>query len=418
MKEPNKNRPGYAKTKVGWIPNDWKCVHLGEVFEERTRKGKDGLPIYSVTMEHGLVPRSTLDRKMAPNIEAEFSLLVEDGDIAYNMMRMWQGAVAVADTRCVVSPAYVVCRPTARAHPQFMLRYFKSHIGLHQLWAYSHGITGDRLRLYYGDFAKVPAPLPPYAEQSKIADIVSTCESATKRTSDLIAAKKEQKRALMQRLLTGKKRLPGFNQSAKRVSYRFFDLPSDWRCPHVGEVARERNLRNRSGDPITVLTCSKHRGFVESSEYFGKQVFSEDISNYKIVRRGWFAYPSNHVEEGSIGLLRTHDKGVVSPIYTVFEANKEFEPDFLFAVFKTQLFRHVFAVATNASVDRRGSLRWDGFAMIRVPCPTLAEQRAIADVLSAADSEITCLESKLAALEEQMNGLMQQLLTGQLRVKV
>jgi type I restriction enzyme S subunit len=155
-----------------------------------------------------------------------------------------------------------------------------------------------------------------------------------------------------------------------------------------------------------------------SSEYFGKQVFSEDTSNYKIVRRGWFGYPSNHIEEGSIGLLSDHEIGLVSPIYTVFECSKKVVPEYLHAVFKTETFRHIFSISTNSSVDRRGSLRWQAFSSIRIPLPEKAEQQAITNILAEADSEIAGMERKLDAIEKQKRGLMQKLLTGKIRVKV
>jgi type I restriction enzyme S subunit len=80
-------------------------------------------------------------------------------------------------------------------------------------------------------------------------------------------------------------------------------------------------------------------------------------------------------------------------------------------------YRHIFSISTNASVDRRGSLRWREFSLIQVPSPSKEEQYAIVDVLQAADLEINQLEKKLEALEKQKRGLMQKLLTGEVRVK-
>ena len=201
----------------------------------------------------------------------------------------------------------------------------------------------------------------------------------------------------MQQLLTGKNRFPGFAKTKDRNSYRFFDLPTDWKCSRIREIARDCSERNTQRDKLTVLSCSKHFGFVESSEYFGKQIFSADTSNYKIIRRGCFGYPSNHIEEGSIGLLLNHDIGMVSPIYTVFKCNESVVPEFLYVLFKTETYRHIFSISTNASVDRRGSLRWREFSLIQVPIPSESEQRAIVYVLQAADKEINVLEKNSKA---------------------
>lgn len=243
-------------------------------------------------------------------------------------------------------------------------------------------------------------------------------DEAIEQMRKLVESKKRRKKGLMQQLLTGKKRLPGFVKAKGVVPQRFYRLPADWECPQMREVASERSERNGQVRNATVLSCSKYRGFVSSSEYFGKQVFSDDTSNYKVVRKGWFGFPANHVEEGSIGLLKDFDVGIVSPIYIVFSVCNRVLPEYLYAVFKTATFRHIFAISTNASVDRRGSLRWREFGLIQVPLPSLPEQRAITAVLRTADEEIAHLEAELAALEKQKRGLMQKLLTGAVRVKV
>lgn len=299
--------------------------------------------------------------------------------------------------------------------PKYTYYYIESPFGRYQMYTFTRvvavaGIAGSDLKLY-------TLPIPPISEQKKIAEILSTWDEAIEQTRKLIDAKKRRKKALMQQLLTGKKRLTEYVTSKGRKSYRFFDLPEDWECPQIRIIGQERSERNAGRDGLTVLSCSKHLGFVESSKYFGKQVFSADTSNYKIIRRSYFGYPSNHIEEGSIGLLLSHDIGIVSPIYTVFQCNDNVIPEYLYAAFKTDTFRHIFAISTNASVDRRGSLRWREFSLIRVPLPSIKEQQAIVDVLNVAENEIVQIERKLKAFEKQKRGLMKKLLTGEILVK-
>ena len=125
---------------------------LGNYFRVRKEKGKPGLPTLSVTMNDGLVDRSDLDRKMETNLTPEQHLNVRKGDIAYNMMRMWQGAFGRADKDGIVSPAYVVVRPRESVDSRFAAHWFKSARMIHLFWAYSYGLTEDRLRLYADDF--------------------------------------------------------------------------------------------------------------------------------------------------------------------------------------------------------------------------------------------------------------------------
>ena len=132
-----------------------EIFRLGELFHLRKEPGVLGLPVFSVTMKDGLVKRDTLERKIDGNLAPNDHLLIRKGDIAYNMMRMWQGASGLATKDGIVSPAYVVVTPSDSIDPVFASYWFKSARMIHLFWAYSYGITGDRLRLYYKDFAKV-----------------------------------------------------------------------------------------------------------------------------------------------------------------------------------------------------------------------------------------------------------------------
>lgn len=269
-----------------------------------------------------------------------------------------------------------------------------------------------------GKAKKVEVQLPPLSEQRKIADILAKWDDALEKLDALIAAKDRRKTALMQQLLTGRRRIPGFDKSkGKTESDKFGVWPADWTHVQLGEITREVSHRNKDGDTLPVLSCTKHRGLVRSEEYFGKRVFAEDTSGYRVVRRGEFGYATNHIEEGSIGYQDLCEAGLVSPIYTVFKTKPGIVDRYLFRVLKSPLLIHLYQVNTSASVDRRGSLRYKEFAKIKVWLPPEEEQSAIADVLDTCDAELDLLRRKRDSLDRQKRGLMQRLLTGRIRVK-
>lgn len=260
---------------------------------------------------------------------------------------------------------------------------------------------------------------PPLSEQKKIAKILSTWDRAISSTEQLLANSQQLKKALMQQLLTGKKRLGIPDKSYEFQKTRYGIIPKDWEYPAIKDICTQVTQKNTVSAGYPVLSCSKYDGFVDSLKYFKKKVYSDDTSGYRLIHRGCFGFPSNHVEEGSIGLQNLYDTGIVSPIYVVFRAKtKRVDNDYLYAVLKTDHYRQIFGAATNASVDRRGSLRWKEFSLIHVPLPPLDEQQKIAAVLSTSDKEITALQQKLDALKQEKKALMQQLLTGKRRVKV
>lgn len=271
----------------------------------------------------------------------------------------------------------------------------------------------------FENLKKYQVLIPPLPEQKKIAEILSAWDRAIRQTCRLIEAKKRLKKGLMQQLLTGRRRFPEFGPSVKRIKAVFYDYPSDWAHPKIGEIAKEILQKNQDNRKYTVLSCTKYDGFVNSLEYFGKKVYSDDTSNYKVIKKDQFGFPSNHIEEGSIGLLEHEPVGIVSPIYIVFQTDsKNVYPPYLYELLKTETYKHIFKSNTNSSVDRRGSLRWNEFSNIRVPLPSLKEQHRIHDVLATCDKEISLLEKKEAALKKQKQGLMQKLLTGEVRVKL
>ena len=247
--------------------------------------------------------------------------------------------------------------------------------------------------------------LPPMEEQRKIAEILGVWDEAIERQSRLIEKLELRKRALMQCLLTGHTRLPGFT--------------TPWQKVKLGEICKEFVLRNTDDNNYIVLSCTKYNGLVSSLDYFGKQIFSDNLRTYKVVPKYHFAYATNHIEEGSIGYQGSYDYALISPMYTVFKADDtKVDNYFLYTLLKTPLMIYNYQSRIEGSIDRRGGLRWDAFAGIIIKLPTLPEQKAIAEVLTTADDEITIHRKKLDALRLQKRGLMQQLLTGKTRVKI
>lgn len=265
---------------------------------------------------------------------------------------------------------------------------------------------------------KIKIQVPPLPEQKRIAQILSTWDRAIESLGDLIDAKIRLKKTLMQQLLTGKKRFGEFVNSKNIQQTKYTPLPADWDYKKIGFIAQQSSLKNNKNEKLPVLSCTKYDGLVNSLDYFERQIFSKNTSSYKVVKRGDFAYATNHIEEGSIGYQNLYNEALISPMYTVFRTNNLIEDGFLFRILKTELYRHIFEVNTSSSINRRGSLRWHIFSLIKIPIPSLDEQRKITSVFVSLEKEITILRKQLEQIKAQKKGLMQKLLTGQIRVKI
>lgn len=432
MNKRNENRSGYKETKFGWIPDEWECLKISKLTKIGPQNG-----LYKLQTEYGgeyemvhmkdifsqdiIIENEMKKVCLSENEIMKYSL--NEGDLLFarrSIVLEGSGKCSIVgpikDTITFESSIIRLSLDKSKIYPLFAYYYIASPAGRKQMLHITRsltisGIAGSDLKTYY-------LLSPPLPQQKKIAEILSAWDRAIEQFGKLIDAKIKLKKALMQQLLIGKQRFKEFEKDITKSNTRYGEIPSDWSYPKVGEIAEEVSSRNTNNSNIPVLSCTKYDGLVESLKYFGRQVFSKNTSTYKVVKRAQFAYATNHIEEGSIGMLDFLDEGLVSPMYTVFETGDRVYTPFLYKVFKTELYRHIFEVNTSASVNRRGSLRWHGFALIHVPLPSFDEQQKISDCIDAIDREIKLLKKKVVTLKNQKKGMMQKLLTGNIRVKV
>lgn len=316
-----------------------------------------------------------------------------------------------AGTAAVVPDAYagaqcfttlIVTPLVSRVRPEFLCAIFNSEIGT-RFFA-GNQIGGGQKNIGVGIVTRFVVPLPDtLREQDAIVEIVLDTNAQLESAATLVAKKRALRNAVMRDLLLGLRRLPGFN--------------GRWVERRIGDLAVPITERNSSDQDWPVVTCSKHLGFVDSLEYFKNQVYSQDTSTYKVIRRGQIGYPANHIEEGSIGIQEKYDAALVSPIYVVFAVRENMDSYYLHRLLKLDAFRAKFQAQTASSVDRRGSLRWPSFSEIVVNTPDLEEQHAIVAVLRSMDAEIEALEKQLTKAQLIAHATQQQVLTGRTRLK-
>jgi type I restriction enzyme S subunit len=178
----------------------WNEARASTLFASRSERGNAALPIYSVTMTNGLVRRNLLERRIDDLAEITGNKKACRYDIAYNMMRMWQGACGVADEDCMVSPAYVVLSPQSGVHSPFYGYLFKLPKMMRLFTAHSRGLTEDRLRLYYPDFSGILLSHPPVREQEMIANCLLSVDVGIASETEKLDCLKSHKAGLLQKL--------------------------------------------------------------------------------------------------------------------------------------------------------------------------------------------------------------------------
>jgi type I restriction enzyme S subunit len=421
------------KTPIGIVPTEWTGF-LGKDVTNKITKGSSpkwqgfdyqDSGVLFITSEN--VRNGFLDLKEKKFLPKSFGKKAKgsrlsDGDILINIVGASIGRTCVfsmekGDAEEVnINQAVCLFRPKKDFNREYLSYYLQSPMA--QKLLKNSQSDSARPNISLTDMREFPFILPNESEQRIIVDILKRWDYSIGLVERLIAEKKELRKGLTQQLLTGKQRFPIFVKNNVYDKTRYGEIPKDWAYPKLGDVACHVNVRNQKNRVLPVLSCTKHQGLVDSLKYFGRQVFSKNLGNYKIVKRGQFAYATNHIEEGSIGYQDLYEEAVISPMYTVFETGKMINDRFLYLLVKTELYRRIFESMTSSSVNRRGSLRWKEFSKIHIPLPSLKEQGSIVQVFETIDLEICLLDEKLRCLVEQKKGLMQQLLTGKIRVKV
>ena len=210
LRPPRDEAPeSYKESPLGWIPKEWRTDEIGILFGRRVERGRLGLPIMAITMTDGLVPRDSVDRRVDSNLGPEKHLLVRRGDIAYNMMRMWQGVLGRASYDCLVSPAYVVMTPAPSIDSKFAEGLLSKPESIANFKKLSYGVVDDRLRLYPRDLERVRLAVPTdLREQCMIAERLEAVGETLCHLTNELGKFRQLKLGLMHDLLAGCVRCP------------------------------------------------------------------------------------------------------------------------------------------------------------------------------------------------------------------
>jgi type I restriction enzyme S subunit len=200
----------YRASGLPWVPHvpdGWQVLRNGRLFGHRVETGYPDLPILEVSLRTGVRVRDMEHgkRKQVMSQKENYKRAVK-GDIAYNMMRMWQGAVGPAPVDGLVSPAYVVVKPFAEANSAYYSYLFRTQAYMREVNKFSRGIVADRNRLYWESFKQMPSLVPPRPEQDQIVAYLRAQDTHIARfikaKRDLIKLLTEQKLRIIDHAVT------------------------------------------------------------------------------------------------------------------------------------------------------------------------------------------------------------------------
>jgi type I restriction enzyme S subunit len=419
MKEVSEKK-GFKKTKLGWIPKEWWAGKIQDlVDDEIIQKPMDGNhgeihPVAKDFVKSGipfimancikdeqlkLGKCNFLRKEQADKLQKGFSI---EGDILFTH-KGTVGATAFVNNidypYIMLTPqvTYYRCLDDKKIDKRFLRLLFQNS----NFQSVLEKLSGGGTRAYIGISAQrsLPVYLPPLPEQQKIAEILSTWDTAITNTQELITQLKSRKKGLMQQLLTGQKRLKGFS--------------GEWKLLRGNEIFKNHTDKSHNGE-FEVLSATQDKGVIPRSETgIDIKYDKSSLKNYKKIGVGDFIISLRSFQGG---IEYSNYEGLVSPAYTVLRENLPISKLFYREYMKTENFIKRLNSIIYGIRDGK-QISYKDFGTLKIFYPPIDEQNKIAEIIEESESEMELAKEKLIKLQNQKKGLMQQLLTGQKRVR-
>ena len=404
---------GYQKTKDGIFPVDWNTQKMKQwvALAERPVTLEDDKKYRLVTVRRGFGGVDLRGEYLGKDILVKNYFKVRQGDFLISKRQIAHGACGVVPESldgAVVSNEYNVFIPNQGTNIEMFNLMMRLPHYTRLFYLMSDGVHIEKLLFKTQDWMRRQLAMPPIEEQRKIAAILTTQDKVIELKEKRLAQKQRQKKYLMQQLLTGKKRLPGFSE--------------EWKIKPLKKLTEKQRKKNNGFQYRLILSNSAQHGIVSQDQEFDKEIANEErIDGYYIVIPGAFVYnPRISVTApcGPINVNETGETGIMSPLYTVFTiSSPQISQDFLKYYFQSSCwYKYVKGVANYGARHDRISISDGDFFDMPIPLPTKEEQNYIAKVLSAVDREIELLQQDIEQEKQKKKALMQLLLTGIVRV--
>lgn len=405
MQRDNNIPKGYKLSPLGPIPQDWQILEFGEFSE--LSKGKynpvESENIPCLELEHFDQETGVINGSVKSASQKSTKNVFKKGQILFGKLRPYLRKYWLAEFDGVCSSEIWVLKPKDKKCSNDFLFRLVQHNHFIQVANVSSGSKMPRADWDY--VSSFPFAVPPLKEQTAIANLLSTWDKAINTLTQLIAQKELRKKWLMQQLLTGKKRLKGFEGGWKKFHYddllKVVKRSIEWDDNALYHLI---SVRRRSG------------GIFERESLYGHQIKVKDL---RTAKAGDFLFSKMQIVHGASALVRKEfDGSKISGSYIAVVAKdpKVLNIEFFEWYSKTPFFYHQTYISSYGVHIEKMTFDFENFLTLDMKLPSYEEQTAIATVLQSADAELSLLRQKLDKIKEQKKGLMQVLLTGKKRL--
>lgn len=386
---------------LGKIPEHWEMTIIRSCFDESDVRCKlENYPLLSVTQEQGIVSQENITtKKDVSNDDKGNYKIVPIGGIAYNKMRMWQGAVGLNEIQeGIVSPAYVVVIPKQHIFSKFALYLFKTPNMIEEFGKYSYGLCSDMNSLRYEDFQNISIPLPPLEEQKAIADFLDKkthqIEEFITKKQKLIALLEEKKQTLINQCVT-----QGLDSSTslKDSGVEWLGkIPTHWemtKIKHFCEINPQTN--QEIPNHFTYIDLES----VTKGVLWKKQVISKEQAPsraQRILQKKDILFQLVRPYQKNNYLFDEDGDYVASTGYAQVRT-REYAKFIYYAFLEDSLIQRIALKCTGSNYP---AITSSDFGDLKIPLPPLEEQKAIAEYL---DTQIEKIDLAICKIKSQIN---------------
>ena len=394
---------GYKRTKIGIVPNEWGNVLFSTLIESFSVYTEDleKYPLYSLTIEEGITPKTERYERSFLVKKKNAYKVMRPNDFAYNPMNLRFGAVAryKGEKLISVSGYYDIFTTKSKLDLEFMDNFLIFDNMITYYNKVSIGSLIEKQRVHFSNFLNFELPLPPPTERNRIAETLAGQDRVIALKEKLLAEKQKQKKYLMQQLLTGKKRLPGFS--------------GEWKEAKLGKICSMFSGGTPKSDNKKYY-CG-NIPFIRSAEInlLKTELFITELgyknSSAKMIQKGDLLYALYGANSGDCAISK--QSGAINQAILCIRSERE---STLYIYYNLSLQKD--NIINKYLQGGQGNLSAIIIKNLSIYLPSRSEQDAIAEILSTADKEIELLKKDIEQEKLKKKSLMQLLLTGIVRV--
>ena len=388
---------GYKKTKVGIVPVEWEETCLGDIYTERKEPGNESLPLLMVSIHTGVsdgeVDEDDLPKKVRRIEDKSQYKRAASGDMGFNMMRAWQGAIGSVRTGGMVSPAYVVAIPNDMVVPLFMDYYIRTPRMIGTINRQSYGVTDFRKRLYWDSFAPISCALPTIKEQKKIAEILATQDKVIELQQKKIGELQKLKKAYLSKMFPKK--------GQKVPEWRFKGFADAWEQCKLEDIA----IRSSTMSSAPELPRVEYEDIISGTGRLNKDLSKKESSKTGIeFHRGDVLY----------GKLRPYLRNWLLPAFSGLAVGdfwvlqpQSVDSSFLYRLIQSGQFDEVANQSTGTKMPRAD---WKLVSKTEFAIPQdIGEQAKIGHYFNDIDDLITLHQRELEKLQNLKKACLEKM---------